>query len=484
MIIKEESKSPDLSKPFANLFQQNLIQLGQESHHVSQNDGTRSTNNDRSDSTYEDRIDKFCTQSDEAFRTFFESFCVSLDGSDNDTTTTAASKNNFNNLNLHTRDYISNYDAGSIDQKLNLDMDFVPKSLDMDLGLGGFDFDFNLVNDSNNTKSSSNSNNNSNETPLTTNVSTTCNSIKNYSTNNKQDVPLVSESIDNFQRLISMEEKKLNSATVLTPSIVTSTRNSNNMFNRNNNSNLPNLLEGPSPTSKENNNDDAGTNTKIELPLSIAASVNDISSNNNRKVANNNNNNNNNSISGILPKEEGSLVDFTLPNWSDFATKLEEGNGKNTPVKKENSDNITNNFPIKNNNKNHNSNNKKITVKELRSISLSPKSTFRERFSGPISIPIQPINSNRPKPRGRKPSIVPDGSKQFLCTICSRRFRRQEHMKRHIRTIHFQERPYTCYVCEKTFSRSDNLNQHLRTHTRNYEVKHPPLFNYDHRSSI
>jgi len=66
--------------------------------------------------------------------------------------------------------------------------------------------------------------------------------------------------------------------------------------------------------------------------------------------------------------------------------------------------------------------------------------------------------------RGRKQSLTDDPSKTFVCTLCSRRFRRQEHLKRHYRSLHTQDKPFECADCGKKFSRSDNLAQHARTH--------------------
>ncbi|KAL3450307.1 hypothetical protein BJX65DRAFT_11235 [Aspergillus insuetus] len=72
-----------------------------------------------------------------------------------------------------------------------------------------------------------------------------------------------------------------------------------------------------------------------------------------------------------------------------------------------------------------------------------------------------PVSVNR---RGRKQSLTDDPSKTFVCTLCSRRFRRQEHLKRHYRSLHTQDKPFECNECGKKFSRSDNLAQHARTH--------------------
>jgi len=78
--------------------------------------------------------------------------------------------------------------------------------------------------------------------------------------------------------------------------------------------------------------------------------------------------------------------------------------------------------------------------------------------AGSASVPTQ---TNR---RGRKQSLTEDPSKAFVCEICQRRFRRQEHLKRHYRSLHTQDKPFECTECGKKFSRSDNLAQHSRTH--------------------
>lgn len=75
-----------------------------------------------------------------------------------------------------------------------------------------------------------------------------------------------------------------------------------------------------------------------------------------------------------------------------------------------------------------------------------------------------PTGSGPVNRRGRKQSLTEDPSKTFVCTLCSRRFRRQEHLKRHYRSLHTEDKPFECHECGKKFSRSDNLAQHARTH--------------------
>lgn len=75
-----------------------------------------------------------------------------------------------------------------------------------------------------------------------------------------------------------------------------------------------------------------------------------------------------------------------------------------------------------------------------------------------------PVSTQPVSRRGRKQSLTEDPSKTFVCNLCSRRFRRQEHLKRHFRSLHTGEKPFECPDCGKKFSRSDNLSQHQRTH--------------------
>ncbi|KAG2177333.1 hypothetical protein INT43_007990 [Umbelopsis isabellina] len=69
----------------------------------------------------------------------------------------------------------------------------------------------------------------------------------------------------------------------------------------------------------------------------------------------------------------------------------------------------------------------------------------------------------------RMSSSSKSSAKMHICQVshCQRKFKRLEHLKRHMRT-HTLERPFTCTIpgCNKSFSRSDNLSQHIKTHQR------------------
>lgn len=91
--------------------------------------------------------------------------------------------------------------------------------------------------------------------------------------------------------------------------------------------------------------------------------------------------------------------------------------------------------------------------------------TVRSNASSPSqNTPTAQSSHSSATRRGRKQSLTDDPSKTFVCTLCSRRFRRQEHLKRHYRSLHTHDKPFECTDCGKKFSRSDNLSQHQRTH--------------------
>ncbi|KAF9183834.1 hypothetical protein BGZ49_004520 [Haplosporangium sp. Z 27] len=93
--------------------------------------------------------------------------------------------------------------------------------------------------------------------------------------------------------------------------------------------------------------------------------------------------------------------------------------------------------------------------------------------SGSSSSSPSAIKPTPKRSRGRRVSCNPDnsGCKVFTCRFddCGKIFKRSEHLKRHVRSIHTMEKPFECPIqnCPKRFSRSDNLNQHIRIHRHN-----------------
>lgn len=73
-------------------------------------------------------------------------------------------------------------------------------------------------------------------------------------------------------------------------------------------------------------------------------------------------------------------------------------------------------------------------------------------------------NYNRPEQRHYGCPLI--GQPDLKGVICTKRFVRPEHLRRHIKTVHGDDRDYTCKVpqCRRAFSRGDNLRDHYWTH--------------------
>ncbi|CAL1694830.1 unnamed protein product [Somion occarium] len=86
------------------------------------------------------------------------------------------------------------------------------------------------------------------------------------------------------------------------------------------------------------------------------------------------------------------------------------------------------------------------------------------------------VPANEPltkKARGRhvptKQAVLEPGKRRsFTCSMdgCGKVFSRAEHLRRHVRSIHMDEKPFKCEdpTCGKRFTRRDNLLQHQRSH--------------------
>lgn len=94
----------------------------------------------------------------------------------------------------------------------------------------------------------------------------------------------------------------------------------------------------------------------------------------------------------------------------------------------------------------------------------SPNSMEATEQIGTIGTDGSMKRRKRRQPSNRKTSVPRSpGGKSFVCPECSKKFKRSEHLRRHIRSLHTSEKPFVC-ICGKRFSRRDNLRQHERLH--------------------
>ncbi|GJJ77745.1 hypothetical protein EMPS_10104 [Entomortierella parvispora] len=108
------------------------------------------------------------------------------------------------------------------------------------------------------------------------------------------------------------------------------------------------------------------------------------------------------------------------------------------------------------------------SVAMLQSSSSTSIMSTTSTSSSSSSSSSQPIHKAS-KVKARRASVCTDAQGPvYQCQFndCHRPFRRQEHLKRHIRSVHTLEKPFGCPIdsCTRRFSRSDNLNQHIRIH--------------------
>ncbi|OQE28638.1 hypothetical protein PENSTE_c003G05838 [Penicillium steckii] len=52
---------------------------------------------------------------------------------------------------------------------------------------------------------------------------------------------------------------------------------------------------------------------------------------------------------------------------------------------------------------------------------------------------------------------------KYRCTICSKQYKRREHLSRHMTSSHTSDRPFQCTICQGSFQRGDVLKRHIRT---------------------
>merc|ERR1712241_688875 len=54
-----------------------------------------------------------------------------------------------------------------------------------------------------------------------------------------------------------------------------------------------------------------------------------------------------------------------------------------------------------------------------------------------------------------------DGTKSYVCAICSHRFKRKDHLKKHVETVHEKTSAFQCMLCERRFGQKYHLAIHV-----------------------
>ncbi|EPX72596.1 transcription factor Hsr1 [Schizosaccharomyces octosporus yFS286] len=99
---------------------------------------------------------------------------------------------------------------------------------------------------------------------------------------------------------------------------------------------------------------------------------------------------------------------------------------------------------------------------------VPPLPSIRDPFSfddAQRSATGKKYSPNKPRRSSRSKIQAPrsPGGTSFICHICQKKFKRSEHLRRHIHSLHTTDKPFACF-CGKRFSRRDNLRQHERMH--------------------
>ncbi|XP_067211000.1 uncharacterized protein [Linepithema humile] len=77
---------------------------------------------------------------------------------------------------------------------------------------------------------------------------------------------------------------------------------------------------------------------------------------------------------------------------------------------------------------------------------------------------VETLINEPPNEATSKEDALQTNVNSFSCDICSKPFKRKEHLFQH-RKLHTGERPYVCSTCAKAFSRKEHLVRHSVSHT-------------------
>ena len=89
-------------------------------------------------------------------------------------------------------------------------------------------------------------------------------------------------------------------------------------------------------------------------------------------------------------------------------------------------------------------------------------------MTDPMTDPVEPV---LPFTQGS----VYKSLRRNECLRCGKKFNRSEHLKNHVRAVHYKKKSFRCPVCPKTFALKSQLSVHMRVHNneRPFACLHP-----------
>ena len=74
----------------------------------------------------------------------------------------------------------------------------------------------------------------------------------------------------------------------------------------------------------------------------------------------------------------------------------------------------------------------------------------------------QPIKSENTEVENAS-SIAGDAAASIKCEFCEYRCSKKDRLTRHVRNVHYKEKPHGCELCDACFGRKDKLKRHMST---------------------
>ena len=99
-------------------------------------------------------------------------------------------------------------------------------------------------------------------------------------------------------------------------------------------------------------------------------------------------------------------------------------------------------------------------------------------YPTPANVTITPVYGVKTEPEilcDDEGDLNPtDMSSWSKCEFCEYKCAKKDRLSRHVRTVHFKDKPYGCLVCDACFGRKDKMKRHMATvHSQERPFKCP-----------